>query len=277
MLEVKNIKYSYNSDYQALKGVSLKVERGDMIALLGKNGAGKSTLFLHLNGIYQPDEGQVFIDGEELKYDKKSLLKFRQKVGIVFQNPDDQIFAPTVEEDVAFGPLNLGLSMEEVQDRVEEALARVGMSGYEKTAPHHLSGGQKKRVAIAGILAMRPEIMVLDEPTAGLDPQGVVDLSKLLNELNDEGITIIISTHEVDLVPNYANKVFVLVDGLLIAEGTPKEIFAKPEILEQANLKVPIVTDLFQQLEEEGFDMQGDYPLTIDEAKDKFLKLLNKN
>ena len=277
MLEVKNIKYSYNSDYQALKGVSLKVEKGEMVALLGKNGAGKSTLFLQLNGIYRPDEGQVFIDGEELKYDKKSLLKFRQKVGIVFQNPDDQIFAPTVEEDVAFGPLNLGLSMEEVQDRVEEALARVGMSGFEKKAPHHLSGGQKKRVAIAGILAMKPEIMVLDEPTAGLDPQGVVDLSILLRELNDEGITIIISTHEVDLVPNYAKRVFVLVDGLLIAEGTPKEIFAKPEILEQANLKVPIVTDLCQQLEREGFDMQGDYPLTIDEAKDKFLELLNKN
>ena len=277
MLEVKNIKYSYNSEYQALKGVSLKVERGEMVALLGKNGAGKSTLFLHLNGIYQPDDGQVFIDGEELKYDKKSLLKFRQKVGIVFQNPDDQIFAPTVEEDVAFGPLNLGLSMEEVQDRVDEALARVGMNGFEKTAPHHLSGGQKKRVAIAGILAMKPEVMVLDEPTAGLDPQGVVDLSKLLNELNDEGITIIISTHEVDLVPNYANRVFVLVDGLLIAEGTPKEIFAKPEILKQANLKVPIVTDLFQQLEAEGFDMENDYPLTINEAKDKFLKLLNKN
>ncbi|MBR3112477.1 MAG: ATP-binding cassette domain-containing protein [Methanobrevibacter sp.] len=277
MLEVKNIKYSYNADYQALKGVSLKVEKGEMVALLGKNGAGKSTLFLHLNGIYQPDEGQVFIDGEELKYDKKSLLKFRQKVGIVFQNPDDQIFAPTVEEDVAFGPLNLGLSMEEVQDRVEEALARVGMSGFEKTAPHHLSGGQKKRVAIAGILAMKPEIMVLDEPTAGLDPQGVVDLSILLRELNDEGITIIISTHEVDLVPNYAERVFVLVDGLLIAEGTPKEIFSKPEILQQANLKVPIVTDLFQQLEMEGFDMKGDYPLTIDEAKDKFLELLNKN
>ena len=277
MLEVKNLKYSYNSDYQALKGVSLKIEKGEMVALLGKNGAGKSTLFLHLNGIFEPDEGQVFIDGEELKYDKKSLLKFRQKVGIVFQNPDDQIFAPTVEEDVAFGPLNLGLSMEEVQDRVEEALDRVGMRGFEKTAPHHLSGGQKKRVAIAGILAMKPEVMVLDEPTAGLDPQGVVDLSILLNELNDEGITIVISTHEVDLVPNYAKRVFVMVDGLLIAEGTPKEIFAKPEILEQANLKVPIVTDLFQQLEREGFDMGGDYPLTIDEAKEKFLELLNKN
>ena len=277
MLEVQNIKYSYNKDYQALKGVSLKVERGEMVALLGKNGAGKSTLFLHLNGIYQPDEGQVFIDGEELKYDKKSLLKFRQKVGIVFQNPDDQIFAPTVEEDVAFGPLNLKLPMEEVQKRVTESLARVGMSGFEKKAPHHLSGGQKKRVAIAGILAMKPEIMVLDEPTAGLDPQGVRGLSKLLKELNDEGITIIISTHEVDLVPNYAKKVFVLVDGLLIAEGTPKEIFAQPEILDQANLEVPIVTELFQDLEKEGFDMNNDYPLTIDEAKEKFLELLNKN
>ena len=277
MLEVKDLKYSYNKDYQALKGVSLKVKKGEMVALLGKNGAGKSTLFLHLNGIYEPDDGKVFIDGEELKYDKKSLLKFRQKVGIVFQNPDDQIFAPTVEEDVAFGPLNLGLPMEEVQNRVEEALKRVGMSGYEKKAPHHLSGGQKKRVAIAGILAMKPEIMVLDEPTAGLDPQGVVNLSKLLDELNEEGITILISTHEVDLVPNYANRVFVLVDGLLIAEGTPKEIFAQPEILEKANLKVPIVTELFQKLEKEGFDMENDYPLTIDEAKDKFLNLLNKN
>ena len=277
MLEVKNIKYSYTKDYQALKGVSLKVEKGEMVALLGKNGAGKSTLFLHLNGIYEPDEGQVFIDGEELKYDKKSLLKFRQKVGIVFQNPDDQIFAPTVEEDVAFGPLNLKLPMEEVQKRVTESLARVGMSGFEKKAPHHLSGGQKKRVAIAGILAMKPEIMVLDEPTAGLDPQGVRGLSKLLKELNEEGITIIISTHEVDLVPNYAKRVFVMVDGLLIAEGTPKEIFARPEILDKANLEVPIVTELFHDLEKEGFDMNNDYPLTIDEAKEKFLELLNKN
>ena len=272
MLEVRDIKYSYNNDYQALKGVSLKIEKGEMVALLGKNGAGKSTLFLHLNGIYEPDEGKVFIDGEELKYDKKSLLKFRQKVGIVFQNPDDQIFAPTVEEDVAFGPLNLGLSMEEVQDRVEEALERVGMSGFEKTAPHHLSGGQKKRVAIAGILAMKPEIMVLDEPTAGLDPQGVTNLVKLLKELNDEGITIVISTHEVDLVPDYANRVFVLVGGELIAEGTPKDIFSQPDILESANLKIPIVTELFQQIEAEGFDMDNDYPLTVKEAKEKFLK-----
>ncbi|MDO5824309.1 ATP-binding cassette domain-containing protein [Methanobrevibacter sp.] len=277
MLEVKNLKYSYDGICQALKGVNLKIEKGRMVALLGENGAGKSTLFLHLNGIYRPDEGQIFIDGEEVKYDKKSLLKVRQKVGIVFQNPDDQIFAPTVEEDVAFGPLNLGLPMEEVQDRVEEALARVGMSGYEKTAPHHLSGGQKKRVAIAGILAMKPEIMVLDEPTAGLDPKGVIGLSKLLRELNDEGITIVISTHNVDFVPNYAQRVYVLADGVVIAEGSPKEIFARTEILEQACLKVPVMTELFQKLEDEGLDMNGDYPLTIDEAKDKFLDLLNMN
>lgn len=275
MLEVNNLKYSYNDDYQALKGVNLKIKKGEMVAILGKNGAGKSTLFFHLNGIYEPEDGKVFIDGEELKYDKKSLLKFRQKVGIVFQNPDDQIFAPTVEEDVAFGPLNLGLSMEEVQNRVEEALNRVGMAGYEKSAPHHLSGGQKKRVAIAGILAMKPEIMVLDEPTAGLDPEGVTNLIKLLKELNDEGITIIIATHDIDLVPIYAQRIFVLVDGQIISQGTPKEIFAQPNVLNKANLKIPIVTEVFHKLESEGIDMESDYPLDIDEACDKFLSLLN--
>ena len=159
MLEARNISYSYDDDSQALKNVSLKINDGEMAAILGKNGAGKSTLFLHFNGIHEPDDGEILIDGEKLKYNKKALIKCRQKVGIVFQNPDNQIFAPSVEEDVAFGPLNLKLPMDEVQNRVEEALKRVGMEGFEKKAPHHLSGGQKKRVAIAGILAMRPEIM----------------------------------------------------------------------------------------------------------------------
>ena len=195
-ISIENVTKKYGS-FKALDNFSASFSNG-VYGLLGPNGAGKSTLFLHLNGIYEPDEGQVFIDGEELKYDKKTLLKFRQKVGIVFQNPDDQIFAPTVEEDVAFGPLNLGLPMEEVQKRVTESLARVGMSGYEKKAPHHLSGGQKKRVAIAGILAMRPKIMVLDEPTAGLDPQGVTALTKLLKELNEEGITAYMLTGAYD-------------------------------------------------------------------------------
>lgn len=277
MLKVENLSYSYDDGTKALNDVNLEIKKGDMVSLLGKNGAGKSTLFLHFNGIFKPTKGRILIEGEELKYDKKSLIKFRQKVGIVFQNPDDQLFAPTVEEDVAFGPLNLGLSQEETQKRVNDALKKVGMDGFQRKAPHHLSGGQKKRVAIAGILAMQPELMVLDEPTSGLDPQGAIDILELLYELNDEGMTIIISTHDVDLVPNYAKKVFVLVEGSLIAEGTPKEIFAQPEILEKANLRVPLVTELFQNLEKEGLDMEDDYPLTVEEGKDKFLKLIGKN
>lgn len=276
MLEARNISYSYDDDSQALKNVSLKINDGEMAAILGKNGAGKSTLFLHFNGIHEPDDGEILIDGEKLKYKKKALIKCRQKVGIVFQNPDNQIFAPSVEEDVAFGPLNLKLPMDEVQNRVEEALKRVGMKGFEKKAPHHLSGGQKKRVAIAGILAMRPEIMILDEPTAGLDPQGAIKIMNLLSELNREGITIVISTHDVDLVSKYVNKIFVMADGEIIGEGTPKEIFSNEDLIEKANLKLPIISELFKALNDENqINIENnDYPLTISEAKDKILELM---
>lgn len=276
MLEARNISYSYDDDSQALKNVSLKINDGEMAAILGKNGAGKSTLFLHFNGIHEPDDGEILIDGEKLKYSKKALIKCRQKVGIVFQNPDNQIFAPSVEEDVAFGPLNLKLPMDEVQNRVEEALKRVGMKGFEKKAPHHLSGGQKKRVAIAGILAMKPEIMILDEPTAGLDPQGAIKIMNLLSELNMEGITIVISTHDVDLVSKYVNKIFVMADGEIIDEGTPKEIFSNEDLIEKANLKLPIISELFKALNDENqINIENnDYPLTISEAKDKILELM---
>ena len=261
MLEARNISYSYDDDSQALKNVSLKINDGEMAAILGKNGAGKSTLFLHFNGIHEPDDGEILIDGEKLKYNKKALIKCRQKVGIVFQNPDNQIFAPSVEEDVAFGPLNL---------------KRVGMEGFEKKAPHHLSGGQKKRVAIAGILAMSPEIMILDEPTAGLDPQGAIKIMNLLSELNMEGITIVISTHDVDLVSKYVNKIFVMADGEIIDEGTPKEIFSNEDLIEKANLKLPIISELFKALNDENqINIENnDYPLTISEAKDKILELM---
>ena len=268
MLKADNISYSYDDGTQALKNVNLEVKKGEMISLLGKNGAGKSTLFLHFNGIIKPDSGKIIIEGEELKYDKNSLMKFRQKVGIVFQNPDDQLFAPTVEEDVAFGPLNLGLSQEETQKRVTEALKRVDMEGFERKAPHHLSGGQKKRVAIAGILAMQPEIMVLDEPTSGLDPKGASDILKLLYELNDEGMTIIISTHDVDLVPIYSSKVYVISSGEIIKYGTPKEVFGDIELIRHANLRLPRVAHLFEILDKrDHFDLDGDYPLTISEAR----------
>lgn len=268
MLKAENISYAYDDGTKALKNVDLEVKDGEIVSLLGKNGAGKSTLFLHFNGILKPEFGKIYIAGEELKYDKKSLVKFRQQIGIVFQNPDDQLFAPTVEEDVAFGPLNLGLEMEEVQNRVEDALKKVGMEGFEKKAPHHLSGGQKKRVAIAGILAMKPKIMVLDEPTSGLDPKGASDILKLLCELNDEGMTIIISTHDVDLVPIYSTKVYVISAGEIIKDGTPKEVFSDVELVRSANLRLPRVAHLFEILEKrDGFDFNGDYPLTISQAR----------
>ena len=268
MLKAENISYSYDDGTQALKNINLNVEKGEMVSLLGKNGAGKSTLFLHFNGIYKADSGKIFIDGEELKHDKKSLVHFRQKIGIVFQNPDDQLFAPTVEEDVAFGPLNLGLSQEETQKRVTEALERVDMAGFERKAPHHLSGGQKKRVAIAGILAMQPEIMVLDEPTSGLDPKGASDILKLLFELNEEGMTIIISTHDVDLVPIYSSRVYVISSGEIIKSGTPKEVFGDIDLVRKANLRLPRVAHLFEILDKrDGFDLNGNYPLTISEAR----------
>ncbi|WP_224425611.1 ATP-binding cassette domain-containing protein [Methanobrevibacter sp. TMH8] len=277
MIEAKNITYLYPDGTKALDNINFNVEKGQIVSLLGKNGAGKSTLFLHFNGIFEPESGQILVDGEELKYDKKSLLKVRQKVGIVFQNPDDQLFAPTVEEDVAFGPLNIGLSQEETKKRVTDALARVGMEGFEKKPPHHLSGGQKKRVAIAGILAMGPEIMVLDEPTSGLDPKGASKILKLLYELNNEGMTIIISTHDVDLVPLYSNKVNIIRDGKIIKVGSPHEVFDDVDLIREADLRLPRLAHLAEVLEkEDNIKIAESYPLTIGEARKDLLDYFDK-
>ena len=248
ILEAKEIVYRYPDGTKALNGVNFKVEKGEMVALLGPNGAGKSTLFLHFNGILKPSAGQVLVKGVPIKYNSKGLLEVRKTVGIVFQNSDDQLFAPTVKQDVAFGPLNLGLSEKEVEKRVKESLKAVGMEGFENKPPHHLSGGQKKRVAIAGILAMEPEVIVLDEPTAGLDPMGASQIMKLLYDLNKKGITIIISTHDVDLVPIYANRVYIMSKGQIIKEGAPKEVFSNSEIIRKANLRLPRVAHLIEIL-----------------------------
>lgn len=267
MLKVKDVFYSYDDGTTALNGINLEVKKGEIVALLGKNGAGKSTLFLQFNGILRPDSGEILIDGKQLKYNKKSLVNARQKVGIVFQNPDDQIFAPTVEEDVAFGPLNLKLPIDEVRKRVTDALRRVGMEGFEKKAPHYLSGGQKKRIAIAGILAMKPEIMILDEPMAGLDPVGAAKIINLLKELNEEGITILISTHDVNIIQDYVDKIFVINDGEIIGDGCPEDIFSKKDLLKKAHLKLPIIARLFEKLEDNNIiQCNGEYPLTVDDA-----------
>ena len=273
VIETKDITYEYPDGTKALDKVNFKVDDGKIVALLGPNGAGKSTLFLHFNGILSPSTGSVIIDGVTVKYNKKDLMQIRQKVGIVFQNPDDQLFAPTVLEDVAFGPMNMGLPKEEVEARVKEALLRVGMEGFENKPPHHLSGGQKKRVAIAGILAMKPKIMVLDEPTSGLDPKGASQILRLLYKLNNEGITIVISTHDVDLVPLYASKVYIISEGKIIKEGTAPEVFEDVKTIRGANLRLPRIAHLMEILEKEDkLPFEKPYPLTIGEARKRIIK-----
>ena len=275
IIEAKDIVYKYPDGTLALDRANLSVEKGEMVALLGPNGAGKSTLFLHFNGILKPKSGKMLLKGAPIKYDAKSLMEVRKTVGIVFQNSDDQLFAPTVKQDVAFGPLNLGLKDEEVEKRVKEALKEVGMEGFENKPPHHLSGGQKKRVAIAGILAMHPEIMVLDEPTAGLDPMGASKIMKLLYKLNKEGITIIISTHDVDLVPIYANKIFIMGKTKIVKSGTVEEVFSDVKTIRSANLRLPRVAHLIEVLnKKEGANLKMGY--TIGEVKHNFANLFKE-
>lgn len=273
VIETREIIYEYPDGTKALENVNFKAEDGKIVALLGPNGAGKSTLFLHFNGILKPTSGEVVVNGHPVSYNKKDLMKLRQNVGIVFQNPDDQLFAPTVMEDVAFGPMNMGLSREEVEKRVKDALKRVGMEGFEKKPPHHLSGGQKKRVAIAGILAMDPKIMVLDEPTSGLDPKGASQIMRLLYDLNEDGMTIIISTHDVDLVPLYASTVYIISHGNIIKEGNPQTVFSDVETIRTANLRLPRIAHLMEILNKEDHVSFGKpYPLTIGEARRKILE-----
>lgn len=270
-LETKNLSYTYHDGTQALKNVNIKIRKGEKIAIMGPNGAGKSTLFSHFNGLNEPTSGHVEIDGEKIIFERDELIKVRQKVGIVFQDPNDQLFAPTVKEDVAFGPMNLGLDYDEVEKRIRESLEMVGMSGFEEKTPHHLSGGQQKRVAIAGIIAMRPDIMILDEPTAGLDPEGVDKVLDILNNLNNEGISIVISSHDIEMVNQFADKIFVLHDGEIIAEGDKHQIFSNKELLKKAHLKAPVTTEILYKLKENGIDVDTE-KISIEETVEEILK-----
>ena len=271
-LSIKNLSYTYPDGTHALKNVNMEILKGQKVAIMGPNGAGKSTLFSHFNGLTEPKSGYLEIDGKKMEYDKKTLLEIRQKVGIVFQDPNDQLFAPTVKEDVAFGPMNLGLSYEEVEKRVDEALTLVGMEKFKDKTPHHLSGGQQKRVAIAGIIAMKPEIMILDEPTAGLDPQGVDKVLDILNNLNKEGMTIVISSHDIEMVNGFAEKIFVLNEGEILASGDKNEIFSNKELLKEAHLKAPITTEILYQLKEKGCDVDTT-KININEVVDEIIKM----
>lgn len=254
-LSTENLSFTYPDGTQALKNINIEIEKGEKVAIIGPNGAGKSTLFSHFNGLTEPTSGCVKIEDKPISFEKDELLKVRQKVGIVFQDPNDQLFAPTVKEDIAFGPMNLGLSYDEVEKRVEDALKMVGMENYEDKTPHHLSGGQQKRIAIAGIIAMKPELMILDEPTAGLDPDGVEKVLNIMNQLNEEGMTLIISSHDIDMISKYADKIFVLYNGEIIESGNKNKIFSDIELLKKAHLRTPITTEILYNLKESGLNV----------------------
>lgn len=252
ILETKNLSFSYPDGTLALDNISVSIAKGKKIAFVGRNGSGKSTLFLSMNGTHRPQKGEILFHGKPMKYDSKSLRDIRKNIGIVFQNSDDQIFAPTIYQDVAFGPVNLGYPKDRVEAIVNNTLEYVGLTHLKDKPPHHLSGGQKKRVAIAGIVAMDPEVIILDEPLANLDPVGADEVMDLLNELNYFGKTIIISTHDVDLAYGWADYVFLMNEHKVISEGTPEAIFMDNEKLKAAYLRRPVTLEIYEEIRRRG-------------------------
>ena len=275
IIDIKNLVFEYirrdeegNTEEieRAIDGVELEVNEGDFIAILGHNGSGKSTLAKHLNALLVPTEGTVWVNGYDTR-DVSNLLNIRQSAGMVFQNPDNQIIASVVEEDVGFGPENMGVPTEEILTRVKDSLAAVGMSGYAKHSPNKLSGGQKQRVAIAGIMAMKPKCIVLDEPTAMLDPIGRKEVLKTVHKLNkNDNITIILITHYMDEVID-ADKIFVMEEGKVVLQGTPREVFSEVERLESYRLDVPQVTKLAYELKQSGVPIDVTV-LTVEEFRE---------
>ncbi|MCX8150712.1 MAG: ATP-binding cassette domain-containing protein [Candidatus Bathyarchaeota archaeon] len=278
LFRLEKLSYCYSDGTLALNEVSLSITKGERIAFLGINGSGKTTLLNHLNGILKPTSGTVYYEDTPLEYNTKSLLSLRKKVGFIFQDPNDQLFAPTVKQDVAFGPLNLGYNQHETRKLVDQALKTVGMNEFAEKPPHFLSLGQKKRVALAGVLAMQPEAIIMDEPTANLDPIATSEILHLLLRLNkDAGITLILATHDVDMVPLFATRLYILNKGKIVSEGTPKEIFSNVELIRNANLRSPRITHLFEVLKkEDNLPIDDQLPLTISEARKEILKMLKK-
>lgn len=257
LLAVTGLEYTYPDATRALKGVNLEVFQGEKLAVLGPNGAGKSTLFLHLNGILRPKSGKVYFKGKEVGYRRQELIQLRQQVGLVFQDPDIQLFAASVVQELAFGPLNLGLPEREVRQRVEAAMGAVGIESLKDNPTHLLSYGQKKSVCIAAVLAMAPEVLILDEPTAWLDPRQSQALVALMDKLNRQGYTFILSTHDVNLAYSWADRIAVLGDGVALTTGTPEEVFNDAALLERASLTQPWLLEVGRELAARGLLPSG--------------------
>lgn len=269
VLSTRNVDFSYQNGAPALKDVSLDLERGRKIAFLGPNGAGKSTLFLHFNGILRPKKGEVMYDGAPLRYDQQSLAALRQDVAMVLQNPDDQIFSATVEEDVAFGPMNLGLERREVDKRVEESLGLVGMEDLRRRPTQHLSFGQKKRVCLAGALAMRPKVLIMDEPTAGLDSEMVHELMELSDELNHAGMTLVMSTHDIETAYEWADEMVVMMKGEVLFTGPPEGLFSRHDLMDRLRMVPPYALRFNQQMHVRTGRAEEPYPRNLVELTHK--------
>jgi len=269
LLRVENINYKYDENIVALKNVSATFRAGERVAVLGSNGAGKSTFFLCCNGVLQPRSGKIFYKGNEITGSKKDKYLLKQAVGLVFQDPDSQIIAGSVESEVSFGPMNLRLSNDEVSRRVEQSLEQMNIGGYRDYAPQYLSGGEKKRVSIADILAMRPEMILFDEPSASLDPKNADALEGILEGLSGAGITIVISTHDVNFAYRIAQRAIVFARGEIIADAGIDEVFVSDKTLEAAGLKKPLLYEAFEYLYD-NFSIitpASKKPRTIDEFK----------
>ncbi|WP_293983234.1 energy-coupling factor ABC transporter ATP-binding protein [uncultured Clostridium sp.] len=272
ILQIKGLYYSYTNEKDTLNNINIDIYKGEKMAVLGSNGAGKSTFFLNINGVLKPKSGEIIYKGKIIT--KKDLNELRKNVGIVFQDADNQIIASTVLAEVSFGPMNLKLPKDEVIKRVDEALRYMNISEFKHRPPHYLSGGEKKRVSIADIIAMKSEVIIFDEPTASLDPLNAEMLEEVLNKLSSENKTMIISTHDVDFAYRWADRIVVFSDGMIIGDGTPLEIFSSEEILKNANLKRPVMLDVYETLLKSNV-LKGDeisYPKNIDEFKTMFDK-----
>lgn len=265
VLSVKNLSYSYNEDKKALKGISLDIHRGERLAVIGSNGAGKSTFFLNLNGVLTPDKGEIFFEGKPI--DKKNIIELRKNVGIVFQNADNQIIASTVLAEVSFGPMNMKLPRDEVIARCEEAMEYMNITHLKDRPPHYLSGGEKKCVSIADIIAMKPKVIIFDEPTEGLDPINKKMLEDVLDRLNKEGKTILISTHDVDFAYRWADRAVVFSDGEIIADDTPINLFRNDDIIKRARLRRPVILEIYDALCEKKLISSAEYPRSVSELK----------
>jgi len=269
LLEVKNLSFAYE-EKQVLKNISFSVRRGERVAVMGSNGAGKSTFFLNLNGVLQADSGEIFLEGK--KVGKKDFLELRKRVGFVFQDADSQMLASNVRAEISFGPMNLGLSRDEVKKRVDEVIRYLSLSDLQEKAPHYLSGGEKKRVSIADILAMKPDVLIFDEPMAALDPVNAGKVEKILESLHKRGKTLIIATHDVDFAYRFADRIVVFSDGKLIADEIPGVLFGMEEIMQQAHLKKPAILEIWEALIAAKFvSGDGAFPLTPEEAARKIL------